>query len=572
MLSSSKYKFIKFPLEEYIERFGAQPEGFVSAEVIRYALGGFCGLLAASEVSTDSSFKPSWEFPEACFIYALSDFELTYLESLSLDKRAKKLENKHFELDFALVKSGISGAKAIIDFKTSVENDFRNTKCSVEIKLELKDKIAFSALLYNSLEEFNKAFDERIKELYEAIEDKLSPLLKYQAPQVRKTLYRLPDYLKFATAPVVQELRRTLSINKDSMLASPAQEGLFINNKTGNYNFTPVQALAKMSDTMEKMSDLTVDVLNGIIHIWLEKAENIDQPVLICADDLLFLRGKRANISQSGRRGGYKEIQRKEIEKQLEILAAINIKVSDMLLPQLDSIGNRKYGKWSGESPVIYYSKWKEDRDYYYLVQPAEVLRLTLIGAGRKTGLIHRKIAEYDPVKYLFEKRIGNYLAWIWRNRVLKGDYLSPLSVESLLKEVKKNLNVRRPADLRTRLEEALDKLLSDGVIRSWQYEYINEDELMIKNWLALWLKYRLIIEPPMEIIREYSAIGRQNKHSPHYDRNDLNIIFEKSPLSQTELSESTGIIPSALSKILSGRLKPDSRELRKIKKGINKS
>ena len=48
------------------------------------------------------------------------------------------------------------------------------------------------------------------------------------------------------------------------------------------------------------MNDLTVDVLNGVIHILLEKSKTSDIETLLSIDDLLFIRGKRASKNKKG--------------------------------------------------------------------------------------------------------------------------------------------------------------------------------------------------------------------------------------------------------------------------------
>lgn len=195
---------------------------------------------------------------------------------------------------------------------------------------------------------------------------------------------------------------------------------------------------------------------------------------------------------------------------------------------------------------------------------------ITLNGAGTKTGLIHKKIAEYDHYRNFCEKRIGNYLAWIWRSRQNKADFLNPLLVETLLNQVGESIKLKRPQIIRTRLEDALDKLENDLVIKSWQYKDINENALCGKNWFENWLKLKLIIEPPVEIFKEYSKIKKfSNKTVRKFDFHKILTIIKEKNLSQLKIAEDICIKADILSGILSGKILPNLSEKRKLQNWI---
>lgn len=343
----------------------------------------------------------------------------------------------------------------------------------------------------------------------------------------QKTIHYAPKYLKYAAASFVQELR-------------------------------------KLTDS-ENIDDLTVDVLNGITHILIESSCNPDSEVKFNIDDLLFIKGLKASKNQFGNRGGYRESQRKEIVKQLELLSNLKINASNSYIPSINKYGKRYYKHYSGESPLFYIRK-AENNDYCFYIKASETLAVTLKGIGAKTGLINKKILEYDYYRNIWEKRIGNYLSWLWRVRQNKGDFLIPIKIETLIIQIYKENEFKRANYIRNRLEKALYKLEDDGIIRSWQYTDIDETVLTGKLWIKTWLKHQLIIEPPVEIIQEYSKIKKYGKKSPiKFDFQELIEKIKNKKISLLKASEEIKITPNSLSGIISGKTSPNSIEKRKI-------
>lgn len=602
ILSDDDSKIISFPIEEYLKTYKKEPEGFEIINIIAQALGCFCFCVAASEFLKDIQIKPSFEHPEGDFIYILSNFEKKHLKVTSLVRKNKFLASKSYAVNFE--KKNVISGKAFINFNLLNESS-----------IKLKIKIDFDVLKTSELKDMNI--------LFELIWSKLQPQInKAQKPCMQKTINCIPNYLKFATAPFMQELRRLMTSQNDKIFIGEndiiakkvtntgcyvfkkAKPGLDcgdaeILNKTqipendffaqngevssseatsafSTHSLQPDNKINKeindqIISQLSKMNDLTVDVLNGIVHILMEKSKKTDGEVFLSIDDLLFIRGKKASKNQKGLRGGYKDSQRKEILEHLEILANLKINISNTYIPVIDNNGKRNYEVFSGESPLIYIKK-AENKDYYFYVKAGEVLALTLSGAAAKTGLIHKKVSEYDYYRNFWEKRIGNYLAWIWRSRQNNADFLVPLTVETLLSQIRDEKENKRPQSIRNRLEKALYNLENDLVIKSWQYKEIDEDVLTGKNWFESWLKHKLIIEPPIEILEEYAKIKKiKNNNANKIDFSEIIAIIKEKNLSQMRVAEETGIKHDALAGILTGKMLPNPSEKRKLQTWIMK-
>ena len=553
-ISGVNPKIIGFPVEEYLNTYKKEPEGFEINNIIAQALGCFCFCIAASEIFENIEIKPSLKNPECGFTYVLSDFEKKYLETISIVRKNKFLASKNYVVNFE--KENVISGKAFINLCSDDNNS---------IKLDIKIDFVF----------FKASELQNMGVLFELIWAELFPQInKSQKSYNQKTLNYIPDYLKFATAPFMQELRRLMTSEKDRVFSEKTNIIAQKTTNAGCYVFkhnSDEEISSQLIQQLSKMNDLTVDVLNGVVHFLLEKSKNTDIEVLLSIDDLLFIRGKKASKNQKGIRGGYKDSQRKEILEHLELLANLKINVSNAYIPMINADGKRSYELFSGESPIIYIKK-VEDKDYCFYVKAGEILALTLRGAAAKTGLIHKKVSEYDYYRNFWEKRIGNYLAWIWRSRQNKADFLVPLTVETLLNQIGEEKDNKRFQVIRDRLENALYRLESDLVIKNWQYQDIDETVLTGKNWFESWLKHKLIIEPPIEILEEYSKIRKiRKKIDKKFDFQEIIAIIKAKNLSQIRLAEEIGVKQEVLSGILTGKNPPDLSEKRKLQNWVMK-
>jgi len=554
-ISGVSPKIIGFPVEEYLNTYKKEPEGFEIINIIAQALGCFCFCVAASEIFKNIEIKPSLKHPECGFTYILSAFEKKHLNTISIVQKNKFLAPRNYIVNFE--KENIISGKALINLYSDDKNN---------IKLDIK--IDFMFFKVSELQNMSVLFGLIWSELF-------SQINKSQKSYTQKTLNYIPDYLKFATAPFMQELRRLMTSEKDKVFSANTNIIAEKTTNAGCYVFKhniDEEISSQILLQLNKMNDLTVDVLNGTVHLLLEKAKNADMEVLLSIDDLLFIRGKKASKNQKGIRGGYKDSQRKEIMEHLQLLANLKINVSNAYIPVVNADGKRNYEIFSGESPIIYIKK-VEDKDYYFYVKAGEILALTLRGAAAKTGLIHKKVSEYDYYRNFWEKRIGNYLAWIWRSRQNKADFLAPLTVETLLNQIGEEKDNKRFQVVRNRLEDALYKLENDLVIKSWQYKDIDETVLTGKNWFEIWLKLKIIIEPPIEILEEYSKIKKiKKKIDKKFDFQEIIAIIKAKNLSQITIAEEISVKQDVLSGILTGKIYPNLSEKRKLENWLMKN
>jgi hypothetical protein len=112
--------------------------------------------------------------------------------------------------------------------------------------------------------------------------------------------------------------------------------------------------------------------------------------------------------------------------------------------------------------------------------QRADVLAWRLVPgsawlASRALGQIGRyptALLELDPYRQALAVKLGAYLGYQTTVRASGGTLAQPLSVQSILRGIREEIpeDRRRIADLRARLERALDDLQGRGILTSWHW------------------------------------------------------------------------------------------------------
>lgn len=345
----------------------------------------------------------------------------------------------------------------------------------------------------------------------------------------------------------------------------------------------------RMRQNVMAMDDVTADVMDIVSAIWLKQASHYEDIATVTADDILGFRGLKPQKNGAGRRGGYKGEWRQEIARHIAILANTWIVVTEMdVTEEVEGKKGRqrKRVKWQGESKAwVVDSNFEQaamegKNSYVWRVRPGDVFSKFLFGAGRQTALISQKAVEYHPINQQWEKRLTRYLTWQWRNRQGEGAYLAPFNIETLMNAVNKEISKHNPIQTKGRLEKALDTLQQDHIITGWQYESVNEDNVGLKGWWKEWLKWKVIIEPPQDIMDHYGKIRKprikkREAHSTGYQEQTstfMGPIVKKARLqmglSQMQAAEEIGVNQSTMSRLERGEL-TDGRTRYLLKKWL---
>jgi len=348
---------------------------------------------------------------------------------------------------------------------------------------------------------------------------------------------REPRFLNIDNSDLYHTLRRSMATRNFSVPEDARWPAADLKNPTNKLKaiarlmpdpteiepFLPEHGIAEWQERAHEyvcvMDDLTADVLDVISAEWLKQVSHPESMVVLTADDFLRHRGINPKKGGTGRRGGYHNHLRQEVARHIDVLASTWIRVFERTITEIaegKKGAYRKRTKWAGESRAIVVSSrvgpvtpsgdvepraWK--------IRPGDVFARFLFGPGRQTALISQKALHYDPYRQQWEKRITRFLAYIWRIRRARNDYLAPISVGALLQGAGLQVCKRNPKKTRARMEKALDLLSQDGVIRYWRYvQQVTERPAGRKGWLENWVSSRIQIEPPQEIMEQYRKMN----------------------------------------------------------------
>ena len=280
-----------------------------------------------------------------------------------------------------------------------------------------------------------------------------------------------------------------------------------------NENDRTTSQMSLLHDYAHALSEVDVDVLDSLCHLYLAQSPQADARVELRFDDLLTIRGLKTKLGGTGRRGGYEKEQRTQVVKALSVIQSLWVELDSVVVYEQGKPVNKKMqGRaflFTNEdgSPCRFTENPPPERLYIIL---GEVFDHFLQGSARQVKLLPNQAIELNPYQRKWEKKLIRYISWRWRTQARKASYLQPHKISTLLEKIGIQADSQAPSRIRDRLEKALDLLEEEGVITFWQYNQWNEDSMSKKGWLRVWLDATIIIAPPDEIVSYYEPIERK--------------------------------------------------------------
>jgi hypothetical protein len=253
------------------------------------------------------------------------------------------------------------------------------------------------------------------------------------------------------------------------------------------------QLIKLMWQQREELSDLDCDVWDYCNWKWLMRAVTPEEYAIIRIEEILEMRGIMKKLNGAGQRGGYKRAQRVAVQKSIVHLQNVWLNLFEFKVydnrhsrsqrSPSESIQDRAFRiRESGQITLE-----GEFQVHTFAFRPGIIFSPFLFGPGRQVALLAAKALTYKPKSEKYEKRLARYFSWQWRINASRAEYLQPYRVSTLLRAITLSANERFPDRTRSRFEGALDRLMNDHLIRTWQYEH-DRTEHNTYTWLGDWL------------------------------------------------------------------------------------
>lgn len=399
------------------------------------------------------------------------------------------------------------------------------------------------------------------------------------------------DFLPVSSSASYQAMREVVALKKFSKDVESPFPTAYVEKSSikGKIQLTPLQSetvygekLKELEMSMwqkrEQLSDLHVDVIDAMCATWIVQASSEESRAVITADDVLKLRGLKAHLSGTGRRGGYTMEQREEIVTAVQDLENIWFEITEKV-----KRGKKSKSDFIQSRAVVVTDRGGQMRldgsldVMWFVFRPGSIFARYLLTEGRQSALLAAQALRYNVRTEAVEKRLVRYLSWQWRIRSKSATYLQPYEAQTLIKEAGIKVPERNANRACERLEKALDRLQSDNLILGWQYVEWDWENAKKHGWIKNWLTTKIAIEPPDLIRDSYQSIG-QTIETPLLSlmekiplpRNEAEIAIQTKTkrkslnLSQMQLAEILGLSQPTLSRIESGR-KVSADEKQKI-------
>lgn len=321
-------------------------------------------------------------------------------------------------------------------------------------------------------------------------------------------------YIVFSNI-IYQSILKALSNNEFIYVEGEYSAPVTANQIKGNiYLMTEKrQARDELLGMLSSHAEFTTDILDLLTHVYINDAGNDRDLIEIKIDELLELRGLQPKLAGNGRRGGFEREQREQVLHALRILQHLFVDITDIIVYENNkrvqkAIRGRVVRFYCSEHKEVCNFNDKELTSFY--VQIGEIFIDYLSGSGRQVKLLPQKVLTYHPYQRTIEKKMMRYFSWRFRTQARRGDYLQSLKIKTLLRQINFERKSRSPSRFRDRFEKALDQLMDDRLIASWQYEQWDEGVVERRNWIDDWLEASIIVLPPQSIITYYQPLEKR--------------------------------------------------------------
>ncbi len=250
----------------------------------------------------------------------------------------------------------------------------------------------------------------------------------------------------------------------------------------------------------DRDADLLIYVFSAII-----RETNGHGGAWIWATHFLDQRGVKPMMKQEHtlrRRAGHRTEDIADIEASLYRLSGLWITIEERFPFQKKRKNARVYrhrGRvltvmetWTQETLCASNEK-QESIPFAWKIRAGAWL-MEYLQAPRYIAWLCEKSLCYDPENERWEKRLSRYVLFFLRINSRHGGRTLVRCVDELLQANSLPLDKENPLRSRQRLEKALDRLLADQQMESWEYVPASMMALPARKWLEAWLQWHVRI------------------------------------------------------------------------------
>jgi hypothetical protein len=279
---------------------------------------------------------------------------------------------------------------------------------------------------------------------------------------------------------------------------------------------------------VQTFNDLDADILLACLAQLLKgPRENDERTVWIFASLLLAYRGiipvtKADPSSPSGRRSaGHRKEDLEMINRSMWRIQNLWITLEQTVVDQRKSKRSKtgpKYMEYTYDERILSVDGLWRQRELDELPKPGEPpapptsppigwkIRagdwLQVFVDQRQVAYLSQSILNYDPYHEMWEKRLARYFFFHYRMNGNHGTLSR--NIGTLLDTLSLPVDRRNPTQVtRKPFEKALNRLVKDGHLDSW--EYAEEIEYPRSGWLDTWLSngIKTTVNPPVKKVSE---------------------------------------------------------------------
>ena len=335
---------------------------------------------------------------------------------------------------------------------------------------------------------------------------------------------------------------------------------------------------ARLANPGLNIGPKTQQLNSAILNQWLVRRNKADSPepdiLYITIGELCELIGyKKSN-------GGFRESAINTVREGIKTLAHIQTSV---LTPEIN--GERIKGSALAYT-FEYYARnselplGSEVRDSWTAlkISPNTYVRAIIKREGSLIMGANPAIKRLDAVKERAAVLLGRYLELQFRYNWNKTPGQRKLRVRSLLEEgMDLDLpNLSRKGQALDRLENALEKLIDQGVLKSYEFEpgYVDDKERakITQHTFNRIIEYNCELEAGSEYIKFYKNLGLTYKGAPTLLPvvEELKGVLSSTELTQARVAEDIEVGRSTIAMWLNGKRAPDALRQEKLRNFLN--